>query len=261
MNMEVAWAAFEQNPFRWTTRGWQSQVEVAFFWSWCGSDGAQNKTFAFAQLHHVFARQVPRPVALVLSDADLWRRLTNIASSDTQLRKAPCKYLGVEIRKGKYEPDPAKWPARCYPQSQGKTKANVHFEWEHVLCEGSPHRVSESVHNLLHHQQPVPYNPLKASTCSGLKFTAEFMEAVAKNVREGVRFMGLAFQQERAQLVLQLPDDGVDIQNEPVYWMLPDGRCKSWSVRDLASAPEHELVHVSEETLNHAYDLVAWELH
>ena len=116
MNMEVALAAFEQNPFRWTARGWQSQVVVAFFWSWCGCDGAQNKSFTFARLDHVFARQIPRPVALVLSDADLWRHLTNIASSETQQRKAPCTYLGVEIRQGKYEPDPAKWPACCSPK-------------------------------------------------------------------------------------------------------------------------------------------------
>ena len=80
MNMEVALAAFEQNPFRWAARGRQSQVEVAFFWSWCGSDGAKSKCFSFAMLHHVLARQVPRPAALAQSDADLWKSLTGIAS-------------------------------------------------------------------------------------------------------------------------------------------------------------------------------------
>ena len=28
MSMEVALAAFEQNPFRWTARGWYSQVGI-----------------------------------------------------------------------------------------------------------------------------------------------------------------------------------------------------------------------------------------
>ena len=45
-----------------------------------------------------------------------------------------------------------------------------------------------------------------------------------------------------------------------MHWVLPDGRCISWSVRKLASAREDELVDVSAETCIVAYELVAKEL-
>jgi len=86
------------------------------------------------------------------------------------------------------------------------------------------------------------------------------MEAVAARVHEGIQFKGVAFEQERAQLLLQLPSDGVDIQDEPVYWVLPDGSCKSWSVRYLANAADDELVHATAKTLQKAYHYVAQEL-
>ena len=84
------------------------------------------------------------------------------------------------------------------------------------------------------------------------------MDEVGKNVRDGVLFVGIAFEQvERAQLVRQLPNDGLDSQDAPVHWVLPDGRCISWSVRYLATAREDELVHVSAKTRDEAYNLVA----
>ena len=67
-----------------------------------------------------------------------WRSLAAVAALETTHRKAPCKYLGAKINEMKYEPDPAKWPVQCYPISQGKTKATVYFEWEHVLRAESP---------------------------------------------------------------------------------------------------------------------------
>lgn len=54
-----------------------------------------------------------------------------------------------------------------------------------------------------------------------------------------------------------LPDEGQDIQCEPLYWVLPDGRCDVWSVRLLAESHPDQLVHASEETLQEAYTAVA----
>ena len=165
INMERALDAFEENPFRWASRERRSQVEVGIFWTWCNSDGTEGKCLNFAMLHNVLARHFPRPAALAQSDARLWKSLADIAALETTHRKAPCKYLGVKINKMKYEPDPAKWPVQCYPISQGKTKATVYFEWEHVFCDGLPHRASTRADHVLFDHQPVPHNPLTRSTC------------------------------------------------------------------------------------------------
>ena len=94
---------------------------------------------------------------------DIYKRLVEAASLETKQRKAPCKYLGVQT-KGTFEPDPGKWPSRSYPGR--KTHATVYFEWEHVLCEGAPHRCPVSIDNLLHHQRAMPNNPLRQTACS-----------------------------------------------------------------------------------------------
>mgnify|MGYP003329439834 CR=1 FL=1 len=41
MSMELALAAFEENPFRWASRAWQSRMEVGIFWTWRNSDGTK----------------------------------------------------------------------------------------------------------------------------------------------------------------------------------------------------------------------------
>ena len=137
MNEEIARAGFERNPFRWESRGREDQVEVGIAWSWRCSDGRRITHLMFSRLDHVPARQVPTPSGLADADAISLRRLGCIASSETEEGKSPCKYLGVEVADGKFEPDPAKWPTRCLPSTQRKTHAKVSFEWEHVLSNGA----------------------------------------------------------------------------------------------------------------------------
>eukprot|EP00973_Karenia_brevis_P009742 1315739-Karenia_brevis.AAC.1 len=83
------------------------------------------------------------------------------------------------------------------------------------------------------------------------------MDAVAHNVHEGVRFKGIAFDVEKPTILLQLPEGGVDIQDEQMYWTLPDGRCECWTVRHLAEAPEDLLAPADSEE---AYKAVAKEM-
>ena len=45
MNLDLALAAFEENPFRWSSRAWQSQIEVGIFWTWRNSDGTKGRCF------------------------------------------------------------------------------------------------------------------------------------------------------------------------------------------------------------------------
>ena len=83
------------------------------------------------------------------------------------------------------------------------------------------------------------------------------MHAVAANVHSGIQYKGIAFGQERAQILLQVPRDGLDIQEEPVYWVLPDGRCECWSVSELAEARDDELHQECEGELTNAYKSIA----
>ena len=52
---------------------------------------------------------------------------------------------------------------------------------------------------------------------------------------------------ERPQIIPQLPDGGLNIQDEPVYWVLPGGRSVCMSLRDFAGAKDDELAPVDSD--------------
>ena len=60
-------------------------------------------------------------------------------------------------------------------------------------------------------------------------------------VRVGIVFKGIAYESDRPNIIPQLPCGGEDIQDEPVYWTLHDGRVVCWSVCQLAAAKEADL--------------------
>ena len=83
------------------------------------------------------------------------------------------------------------------------------------------------------------------------------MNAVAGNVKDGIVFKGIAYEGERSHVVPHLPQGGIDLQDSPVYWALPDGTLVCWSVRRLAEATEDML---AEESSEEAYRSVAKEM-
>ena len=110
-----------------------------------------------------------------------------------------------------------------------------------------------SVTDLLHQKRPVPGHPLKSSAPSHLTFSVDFMSALASNVNENIEFKGVAFDGERPQLMVQLPNDGIDIQDEAVHWTLPDGRCVCMSARQLADLQEDQLVADDTEAVSYTH--------
>ncbi len=106
----------------------------------------------------------------------------------------PCKYLGVDVG-GRYERDPSKWP------SGDKSKTSVWYEWSHVLRgdKQQPHRVSTSVHDLVHHPRSVPHAPLDRCAPTNLYFTMEFMQAFAERKHPGTTYTGVSFESERPE--------------------------------------------------------------
>ena len=58
----------------------------------------------------------------------------------------------------------------------------------------------------------------------------------------GIIFKGIVLEDsDRLDIKNTLPNDGVDIFDEPLYWALPDGRIVCWSVRELARKRRDEL--------------------
>ena len=247
-----AFAFYEPSPWRWADGARQ---HVSFQWCWSGATCSQYEIVT-ARLDHVFERRVPFPVVMESDDA-LRKRLEEVTTVEMTLRRTPCIYLGMEISGGRYEADPGNWPSKCYP-SAGKTKATVVYEWQHVRGRGGcVHRTAVDARHILHHDRGVPKSPLTSSAPSGLVFTIEFADALAKAVHESVEFKGLVYEGDRGQPVRTMPNGGIDCQNEPLYWTLPDGRCVCKSLQQMALLRDDEL---APQDSHEAYLAVAREL-
>ena len=187
------------------------------------------------------------------SDENLWKRFQDIAENEMTLRRERCVYLGIWLGRDLYEKDPSKWP-----RSSGATKSTVYYEWTDVRSRcGAPYRSSICAHDLLHHARSVPKCPLSTSAPSGLVFTAEFAEALGKLVHEELYFKGIAFEADAAKIAPQLPNGGVDCQDMQIYWVFPDGRCVSKSLREISNLRDDDLAH---QDSHDAYLAVAKEL-
>jgi len=70
----------------------------------------------------------------------------------------------------------------------------------------------------------------------------EFMQCVANNVLEGISYKGIAYEGDRPDIVEEVPNNGIDVQDEVAHWVLPDGRCVAWTVAELAGKRPDELL-------------------
>ena len=68
------------------------------------------------------------------------------------------------------------------------------------------------------------------------------MEAVANNVLPGIKYKGIVYEGDAQHFSPDLPNAGIDVQNEIVNWLLPDGRCMAWTVAELAQKRPDELI-------------------
>ena len=105
----------------------------------------------------------------------------------------------------------------------------------------------------------IPHHPLR-SPPTNLLFSFEFMQAVAEVTQPGCEFVGVAYDNKNVDVQRALPNDGVDLQEEPVYWLMPSGRTQCWSVKHLAEATGDQL---AEGDPDKEYETVAekWGYH
>ena len=85
---EAALARFEQNPFRWQSQDKHGHIEVGFLWMWQDRANTGRKSIFFPRLDNVFKRLIPRPPGLDEADEEIYKRLREVASLETKLRKA-----------------------------------------------------------------------------------------------------------------------------------------------------------------------------
>ena len=110
-----------------------------------------------------------------------------------------------------------------------------------MTVEGKPYHASLHISHVQHDGRSIPRRPLGYCAVSRATFSIDVFNAVASNVRKGIQFKGIAYENERPNIIPQLPCGGADIQDGPVYWTLHDGRVVCWSVRRLAEAKDEDL--------------------
>ena len=213
---DVATAGFERSPWRWRSTGdWASQAQIAILWCWTARDGSARRVFEHTRLDYVLdRRKIPIPRCMNETDVDRYTRLLAMADMETRTSKAPCQYLGLRIGET-FEPDPQLWPLECLDER--KSHALVAYEWQHVAVNGKRHTVACRMNKILRDGgRRIPMNPLRVPP-SGLTLDVAFFTAVGANVREGIVFKGVAYESERPEILEQVPNDGLDVQHEPVY--------------------------------------------
>ena len=217
-DQSAAMRKFDRSPFAWAetdTQLWNTTLVAC--WSW-QTRGVEREAFTTVRLDSLRNSGLPSPTDIGDMDYKLWRDLELVAANESMDRKAPCKYLGQLSARGRFEPDPSKW--NVSESSEGrKSHAKVHFEWQHVFQGRAPFRVVCRANDLLANGRRVPRNPLGQNSFTGLTATLDFLKAVALNTHPGVLFQGIVLEAERADIKKQLPNDGVDVFGEPVYWI------------------------------------------
>ncbi len=182
--LDASLAAAGYEPSAWLWPAGSGRAELASLWRWQRS-GEQRHELVLLRLDSVLGRQtVPHPVNTD-ADGNLYDRLLRSADIEAELRKAPCRYMGLELNDGAFEPDPARWSPEAIQASLGKLKVSVSFRWEHVARDGAPLHGSISASNLLHLDRPVPHNPLQRGAPYGITITPDFVAAVAGNTLPG----------------------------------------------------------------------------
>ena len=251
IDVEVAGAMYEKNPFRWGNDHVLSHVSVGFCWRWkqAGSIHFMKKMVA---IYDACRGAVPLPDGII-TDASLYKRLLNRATQETKQSYCPCKYLGLRTDAG-YEPDPAKWPVEGRKTNE---KIWIQFLYVRNALTNMPHRVQIHANNWLSRTNRLPGSPLNITAARSLRFSLEFMDAFAENKLSGMSFRGVTYEgAERPEILYHLSND-IDIQNEMFWWDLPSGGCICKSLLQLS---DETLGMTTPEGDSDAYQIVGSEL-
>ncbi len=121
------------------------------------------------------------------------------------------------------------------------------WEWEHVTnVDGLPMRVSMTYNNLKDHARCFPRCPVVPQVARYVRFTPEHFISTAsayckRHALPECSLLGVLYEGDFQQFSLELPNDGCDVLEKAVYWRLPHGTVRCWSLARLLRANGTEL--------------------
>ena len=138
----------------------------------------------------------------------------------------PCEVLGEKDENANmFQLDPAHWEA----QNKWNAKIWIAVPGVRKGDNNAPYRVLVIVKQWLLGKSVSPH-PLQTRLQTQRIFTVQFMDAFANNKFPGATFRGIVLENPgRPDFTRSLPNERLDIQNEPLYWDLASGHtiCKS----------------------------------
>ena len=253
IDIEMASAMYQRNPFCWESEGWASQTKIAFLWHW-EQRGTIHHSHKVVRLDNAVQGEVPLPDRL-LADAGLHARLLKRAERETKQSHCPCQYLGLQTAAG-FEPNPALWQI-----SGRKSNEKIWIEFSHVrnAFTNKPHHVQVYANHWLNRCHRSPGNPLNVTASRSLRFSLEFMDAFAAEKEAGMTFAGVMYDNsDRPEIIRQLPND-IDIQHEKFWWTRACGACVCMSLLDLRDAQPDQLSEGHADDYKHVCDRLGYE--
>ena len=111
---------------------------------------------------------------------------------------------------------------------------NIIFEWLHVSkLDNGPYLRQITYRHLVSDGRAVPNCPLRVAGRPGLVYSVRFLDEFARNICSGLEFRGVVYEGSSLALERALRLGDVDILDEPMYWLWPNGVLRCASARAL----------------------------
>ena len=159
--------------------------------------------------------------------------------------------------------DPSKW--KLDDDSKWWSQELFWWEWQDVLsAKGKGLRVATDHRNLCTGRQPFPKCPRLPHVARNLHFTPQCFSKVGISVSGAhalpeCEFLGILYDTGVEGWVMDVPKNGVDILDTPVYWKLPYGTVKCWSLETLLKKSEKDAAEFRERHTEDAYRHMAMQ--
>ena len=249
-------AAAHSKPLTWASVAvqhnvWLSQLHVCFGWHTLGGSSTDSiKTFQWIRCDELTVRTLAHP-----QQGFQEQMLQDFLSACTDVHLTghfPLKFLGqlqtqhpedrcdtekaLEVN-AQFISDSSQW---MLAEDRSRwSQEHFWWEWQEVFTkQGKPLRVASTHNNLCTHNRPFPQCPRLPHVARTLHFTPQCFSSVANSVstsfdHPGCEFLGVLYDVGIEGWHLDLPKNGLDVIDSPVYWKLPYGTVKCWSLHAL----------------------------
>ena len=205
--------------------------------------------------------RLPPPIVIskIWAPKEIQERIEDYIKDQIGQHFCKCTFLGQKFG-DKYQADPTKWEG-----ATANTKALVYFSFDNVkqAADDKPYVVSIRLYSLLYHDRNLKH-PLSNSARYSYKprFTLEFLRAFADARQKGAKYAGLLYDNcdERPEYRLEdVPNNGLDMLDEPVNWTLASGTLVCRSLAQFKSENLGELEKDADESYREVGGVFGYE--